>query len=134
MRKFYNKVKPFLVPIITTLMIVILFHTVFMLGYVPTRSMEPTLESGSLILGFRLYDKLKKGDIIIFRHEDSYLVKHIAAVEGDIVEHNGIRKTVPNDSFYVLVDNPAHSYDSRYWEKPFISNDDVMAKVILPSS
>ena len=121
-------------PITITLVIVILFHTVFMLGYVPTRSMEPTLETESLILGFRLYNELKKGDIIIFRHEDSYLVKHIAAVEGDIVEHNGIRKTVPNDSFYVLGDNPAHSYDSRYWEKPFISNDDVMAKVILPSS
>ena len=134
MRKFYNKIKSYLMPVIITLVVVIIFHTVFMLGYVPTRSMEPTLETESLILGFRLYNELKKGDIIIFRHEDSYLVKHIAAVEGDIVEHNGIRKTVPNDSFYVLGDNPAHSYDSRYWEKPFISNDDVMAKVILPSS
>lgn len=132
MRKFYNKIKSYLMPVIITLVVVIIFHTVFMLGYVPTRSMEPTLETESLILGFRLYNELKKGDIIIFRHEDSYLVKRIAAVEGDTVEHNGIIITVPKDHFYVLGDNPAHSYDSRYWEEPFVFINDVMAKVIFP--
>lgn len=50
-----------------------------MFGYVPTSSMEPTLETGSLILGLRLFDELETGDIIIFRHDSSYLVKRIAA-------------------------------------------------------
>lgn len=116
---------------VATSVIIILFHTVFMLGYVPSSSMEPTLETGSLILGLRLHDELNTGDIIIFRHENSYLVKRIAAIEGDVVEHYGIRKSVPEDCFYVLGDNTEHSYDSRYWEDPFVPVNDVVAKVIL---
>lgn len=103
-----------------------------MLGYVPSGSMEPTLETGGLILGLRLHGKLNTGDIIIFRHENSYLVKRIAAIEGDVVEHYGIIKSVPEDCFYVLGDNTKHSYDSRYWEEPFVSINDVVARVILP--
>ena len=45
----------------------------FMLGYVPTGSMEPTLKAGSMILGLRCFDEPQKGDIVVFRHEDSYL-------------------------------------------------------------
>lgn len=131
MKKFHNKIKLYLIPMVATSVIIILFHTVFMLGYVPSSSMEPTLETGSLILGLRLHDELNTGDIIIFRHENSYLVKRIAAIEGDVVEHYGIRKSVPEDCFYVLGDNTEHSYDSRYWEDPFVPVNDVVAKVIL---
>lgn len=132
MRKLFKKVRPLIVPVAVSLTVIILFHTVFMLGYVPTGSMEPSLKTGSLILALRPYGELEKGDIIIFKYGDSYLVKRIAAVEGDIVEHNGESKTVPEACFYVLGDNSEHSYDSRYWEYPFVSADDVMAKVILP--
>ena len=131
MKKFHKKVKPYLIPMMATIVIIILFHTVFMLGYVPSSSMEPTLETGSLILGLRLHGKLNTGDIIIFRHENSYLVKRIAAIEGDVVEHYGIIKSVPEDCFYVLGDNTEHSYDSRYWKNPFVPIDDVAAKVVF---
>lgn len=134
MKKLFKTVRPFLLPVIITVTVVVLFHTVFMLGYVPTGSMEPTLKTGSLILGLRPYGELKTGDIIIFRYGDSYLVKRIAATEGDVVEHGGVSKTVPKSCFYVLGDNAEHSHDSRYWEDPFISQDDVIAKVILPVS
>ena len=134
MKKLLKSVRPFLLPVIITVTVIVLFHTVFMLGYVPTGSMEPTLKTGSLILGLRPYGELETGDIIIFQYGDSYLVKRIAATEGDVVEHGGVSKTVPESCFYVLGDNAEHSHDSRYWEDPFISQDDVMAKVIMPVS
>ena len=132
MKSFFKRIKPFLAPIIITLVALILFHVVFMLGYVPTSSMEPTLETGSLILGLRLFDELEAGDIIIFRHDGSYLVKRIAACEGDTLIHQNAIVTVPENCFYVLGDNADNSHDSRYWKNPFVSYEDVMAKLLWP--
>ena len=39
---------------------------------------------------------------------------------------------VPNDCYYVLGDNTQNSFDSRYWEDPFVHQDDIVAKLILP--
>lgn len=103
-----------------------------MFGYVPTSSMEPTLETGSLILGLRLFDELNTGDIIVFRHDSSYLVKRIAACEGDTLVHQNSIVTVPENCFYVLGDNAENSHDSRYWDNPFVSYEDIMAKLLLP--
>ena len=132
MKAIFKKIRPFIIPIIVTLIVVLLFHYIFMFGYVPTSSMEPTLETGSLILGLRLFDKLETGDIIIFRHDSSYLVKRIAACEGDSLIHQETEMTVPENCFYVLGDNADNSHDSRYWENPFVSYEDVMAKLLLP--
>jgi len=120
-----------LVPAIAMLLTFILLKCVFLIGYVPTESMEPTLERGSYIIGCRIYSSLEMGDIIIFRHDGKLLVKRIAAVEGDIVEKNGISMTVPEGCCYVLGDNTDSSYDSRYWLDPFVSEEDVMAKLIV---
>ncbi len=64
-RDIHKKIRPFIIPIVVTLVVLVLFHSIFMLGYVPTESMEPTLETGSLILGLRIFDELETGDIII---------------------------------------------------------------------
>ena len=66
----------------------------------------------------------------IFKHDGKLLVKRIAAVGGDTVEKNGVTMTVPEGCYYVLGDNTNYSYDSRYWEKPFIKEGTVMAKLI----
>ena len=132
MKAIFKKIRPFIIPIIVTLIVVLLFHYIFMFGYVPTSSMEPTLETGSLILGLRHFDDLETGDIIIFRHDSSYLVKRIAACEGDILVHQNAIVTVPENCFYVLGDNAENSHDSRYWDNPFVSYEDVMAKLLLP--
>ncbi len=132
MKLLFKKIRPFIIPVIATLTIVILFHSIFFLGYVPTESMEPTLETGCLILGFRYFDDLQNGDIIIFKHDGSYLVKRIAASSGETVMHQNELVIVPKDSFFVLGDNADNSLDSRHWEEPFVSLDDVMAKLLLP--
>ena len=119
---------PFLIMAIT----LILFKAVFLLGYVPTESMEPTLKKDSYIVGTRIFSKLEIGDIIIFHHDGKLLVKRIAAEEGEQVEHNGASLTVPEGCYYVLGDNAEHSLDSRYWENPFVKQEDIVARLIWP--
>lgn len=122
-----------LVPAIAMLLTFILLKCVFLIGYVPTESMEPTLERGSYIIGCRIYSNLKTGDIIIFRHAGKLLVKRIAAVEGESVERNGVSMMVPEGCYYVLGDNADSSYDSRFWKDPFVRKVDVMARLIWVS-
>lgn len=108
----------------------ILLKCVFLIGYVPTESMEPTLKKGSYIIGCRIYSELNTGDIIIFRHDRKLLVKRVAATEGEVIERNGVSLTVPKDCYYVLGDNKDHSYDSRYWKDPFVKDKEVLAYLI----
>ncbi|MDO5123682.1 MAG: S26 family signal peptidase [Eubacteriales bacterium] len=132
MKKLLGKIQPFIIPITVTLAVIILFHSIFMLGYVPSASMEPTLDTGSLILGLRIHGELKTQDIIIFRHDGTYMIKRIAATEDEQIVHNGQTETVPENCFYVLGDNALDSYDSRYWEDPYVKLEDIMAKLLLP--
>ena len=133
MKKIKNAVRLSLLPMTISLLILILFRFVFLLGDVPTASMEPALKTGSLLLGVRVWGDIQKGDIIVFRHNKEYLVKRVEAVEGDLIERNGENLVVPEGSFYVLGDNGQCSYDSRYWKHPFVMSDDIVAKVILPT-
>lgn len=127
MRKIFSV----LVPVLCAVAVFLLLRTFFLLGYVPTESMEPTLEKGSYILGTRVYGELKTGDIVIFEHEGRLLVKRIAAGPGEAVERNGVSLTVPDDSYYMLGDNPQNSFDSRFWNEPFVKRIDVKAKLLL---
>lgn len=126
--KFIKSIRRWIIPIGITVLTLILLKVFFLFGYVPTESMEPTLKKGSLILANRIYGELQVGDIIVFTHDGKYLVKRIAAMEGDTIERDGKTVIVPEDSFYVLGDNENNSYDSRYWEEPFVSKKDVKAK------
>ena len=125
--KWMKRIRFLLGPALICLVVCILLKTVLFLGYVPSASMEPTIASGSYILGTRLFGELERGDVVIFFQNGRCLVKRIAAVPGDSVAINDITKEAV---YFMLGDNPAVSVDSRYWEEPFIAIDQILARVI----
>ena len=127
-----KKAVPFLIPPITVIFAVILFRFVLIIGYVPSESMEPTIQKNSYILGVRGIHDIKTGDIIIFYHEESILVKRVAGCPGDTVVIDKTVYTVPDDSYFVLGDNADVSLDSRYWKNPYIRKEDIIAKLVWP--
>lgn len=144
MKKIWIRVKPWMIPIGLTLLLYLLLKFVFLIGYVPTQSMEPTLPEQSFIFGSRIYRELKTGDIIVFEKDGVLLVKRIAAGPGDEVDLSQLAYmttvpipvwdspiiTVPEDSFFVLGDNTQNSWDSRYWDDPFITQQQIVAKLL----
>ena len=143
-KKIWKRVKPWSVPICLTLLCYVLLQHVFLLGYVPSASMGPTLQEGSFIFGLRIFETPTVGDIIVFVKDGTLQVKRIAAVPGDQIDLTKLEYmdslpipnwsdpllTVPAGHFYVLGDNTQNSYDSRYWEDPFIAEEQIVA--VLP--
>ena len=131
--KKIGKRKPFwlLIPVFFVLLIFILFRFVFIIGYVPTESMEPTINKESMILGVRVYGELEVGDIVIFEKDGEFMVKRIAAKGGDTITVDDRVYEVPNGCYFMLGDNKTNSYDSRYWDEPYVKGEKIVAKVIL---
>ena len=46
------------------------------------------------------------------------------------VERNGEFLLVPDGCYYVLGDNAENSLDSRYWEEPFVKEEEIVAKYL----
>jgi signal peptidase I len=106
--------------------------------------MEPVLKNGDKIIINRSFDKLERGDIIVFYYphdtSKSY-IKRIIALPGEEIEIRagkvlingqnldepyvapennrvlGSRQQfkIPEDNYYVIGDNRDHSSDSRHW-------------------
>ena len=131
MRRLLKKTGNWLFPAVVMLFTFLFLKYVFLLGYVPTESMEPTLKRGSYIIWCRIYSDLEAGDIIIFRHVGKLLVKRIAAVEGETIERNSAIMIVLEGCYYVLGDNVDNSYDTRYWINPFIRKRDIVARLLI---
>ena len=125
-----KRLKWLILPVIVFGLTFCLFRFVLIIGYVPSASMEPTLKEKSYILGVRIYGDLEVGDIIIFEHEGSIMVKRIAAVGGETIEVDGKTYIVPEGSLFMLGDNTENSFDSRYWDEPFVNENQVIAKVL----
>ncbi len=143
MKQIWKRVKPWWIPVGLTLLFYILMRYVFLIGYVPTASMEPTLQQESFIFGTRIFDEPQVGDIVVFEKDGTLLVKRIAACPGDVIDRSELSYmttvpipvwndpviTVPAGCYFVLGDNTQNSWDSRYWEDPFVAKEDIVAKL-----
>ena len=144
MKKYKYRVKPWMLPVGLTLIFVLILRFVLLVGYVPTPSMEPTLRQNSIIVGTRLYGELKTGDIIVFQKDGVLVVKRIAGSPGERIDLTKISYmesvpipiyeqeviTVPENAYFLLGDNSQNSWDSRYWDDPFVPAEAIAAKVI----
>ncbi len=112
------------------LLFLFLLKFVFFFGYVPSASMEPAIREGSFIFGIRVYSELRRGDVTVFEREGRLLVKRITGIPGDmVVMIDGDTQIVPDGCYFMTGDNPEDSYDSRYWDEPFIEQNKIIAVI-----
>ena len=123
--------------------------------WITSGSMIPALEVKDRLIVSKVYntDNLEYGDIILFKNDkykDKTLIKRLIGKPGDKIEiingtvfrngqqlqedyvknnekYNGTFE-VPEDKFFFLGDNRAESDNSRYWDDPYVSKDDIDAK------
>ena len=145
-KNVFKRVKPWCVPMGLTLFFYVVLQCTIFVGYVPTESMEPTLPKGSFIIGTRMFSEPQVGDVIVFEKDGLLMVKRVAAVPGEVIDLIKVPYmnetslpanadaviVVPPSSFFVLGDNTHHSWDSRYWEDPFVKLDRIKAVIVCP--
>ncbi len=78
--------------------------------------MMPVLPPTTLIWGFKWFNTLKVGSVVIFEHDNKEKIKRISEIK--------------DGKLYLLGDHPEASTDSRNFG--WIETDVVVAKVIWP--
>lgn len=139
------------------LICIVINRGIFFWSWIPSGSMEPTITTGSLVLGNKINtDEIQRGDIIIFRYPDDesqYYIKRVIGVPGDVIsiqngkvylnnieleepyaygETNGDGLyRVPDGSYFVLGDNRENSHDSRYWNHTYVNTEEIAATALV---
>ena len=130
-----------------------IFQYIFFLGYIPSESMEPTLNTGDLVVGTRFnVEDVQRYDVAVFKYPDDesrYFIKRVIGLPGEYIDNrngvvyaNGVELVasfikelsnetvsyhVPEDSYFMLGDNRNASLDSRYWENTYVHSDQMVA-------
>lgn len=151
-----KSIKSWLLVIVTAVILATLINQLlFFLIIVPSGSMYPTIKPKDRILTTRMYntEEIERGDILVFYSDElqETMVKRVIGLPNDLVEikeggtvyinnqklnepyvkdfdqQTGTYK-VPNNEYFFLGDYRSHSYDSRKWEDPFISEENIAGK------
>lgn len=138
--------------------VAVLVNVVFINGFVPTASMEPTLHTKGLFLGDRLayrHADPERYDVIVFHAPDTgelyvkrviglpgehlYIQDNKVYVNGDETDSEFVNGTmdfpdmdygiIPEDSYFMMGDNRNNSQDSRFWVNTFLKKDEILGKV-----
>lgn len=125
----------------------------------PNISMEPTIKMGASVRIYEAYyskNSIQRFDIVVVTNPDdkeSKYIKRIIGLGGErfeikngkiVVNGEPLKEpfvsippeedfepiNIPSGEYFLLGDNRANSYDSRYWKKKTVSKDGIYAKVI----
>lgn len=120
-------------------------------------SMEPTIMTGDTAFCNRLAyisDIPQRGDKVVFLFDETgeYLFKRVIGLPGEVVSFADNRVlingepieedylpavtitecdktfTVPDGCVFMMGDNRCNSYDSRYWQYPYVKIDNIMGR------
>lgn len=148
-------------PLLAVVLAILLNLFIILNAHVPSGSMEPTIPTGSMVLGDRtayLRGEPQTGDVVFFRHESEFdrqiLVKRLIALpgqtfsmengriylDGELLDEPYVAEfsrdscpetVVPEGCYIVLGDHRANSNDARFWDDPFIRREDLLARAMF---
>ncbi len=154
-KELIGDILPFVIVFIVTIFV---YKYIILIGPVASGSMEKTLMTKDICVFNRLayvFSEPQRGDIIVFNHYGQEWLKRVIGVAGDEITFengyvfvNGMQLvedyleegietnctksfTVPEGCVFVMGDNRGDSYDSRYWDNPYVSVDDILGKIMI---
>ena len=144
--KTQKKDRWWLTPLVAVLLALFLNQFILLNARIPSGSMEPTIATGSLVLGDRtayLRGDPRTGDVVFFRHASEFgqkiLVKRVIALPGQTFSMEDGRVYLDGElldepyitefsRYLVLGVHRTNSNDARYWADPFVRREDLLAR------